>query len=330
MVQMKFLKFIILVFALTGSFYSAAEVTFEFSGGSIAPGALKTKMEKNISSLLSEINRAGTLGTTLNLNSVNMEPGAKERLMALWNASHFVCNRETNIYRCLNDYQGYQVRDIPITMKPQDDSYEQSMNRQLTMSLNKNGIITGVRLAFEHQEDVSKIMQDANGVADTRMRREILKWVEDFRCYYNEKNLESLNQIYSDDALIITGSVVTQRKIRSDSRVTFKRNVKYTVQSKQEYMAKLSDIFRTNDLINIEFDHISVLCHPADSCFYGVTLHQKWHTRSAYKEYKDVGWLFLVWNFSDPERPQIHLRTWQEEQATAKDGVFSINDFIIP
>lgn len=324
---MKFHKLITILLALTCTSYCAASVTFRFSAGSIDSGPLKTKIENNISELLTEINRAGSQGTRLNLSSISIEPEAQVRLNALWDeAAHFVCDRETNISRCLNDYQGYQVRAIPITMKPIDSSYNQSLNRELTISLNKNGVITGVRPAWELQEDVSKIMQDANGVADTRKRREILKWVEDFRCYYNERNLKALNQIYSDDALIITGSVVMQRKMHGDIGLRFEQKVNYTVQSKEQYITKLSRIFKNNSRINVEFDHISVVMHPAKPNIYGVTLHQKWQTSS----YSDEGWLFLLWDFNDPDRPQIHIRTWQPDQVVAKDGVFTLDDFKLP
>lgn len=311
--------------ALLWGFDCSAQVTFKFSAGTIDAGTLKTKMENNISALLTEIDRAGKAGSDLNLSQINMEPAAKTRLSALWEDARFVCDKSSNISKCLNDFQGYQVRAIPITMKPLDSSYEGSLSRELTISLSKSGVITGVRPAWELQEDVSKIMFSPGGVADTRQRREILKWVEDFRCYYNEKNLQALNQIYSDDALIITGSVVTQRANKGDG-VRLEQNVKYTVQSKEQYINKLSRIFKNNRRVNVEFDHISVVMHGAKKNIYGVTLHQKWQTNS----YSDEGWLFLLWDFNDPEQPQIHVRTWQPDQVVANDGVFTLDDFFIP
>ncbi len=306
---------------------SSAGVTFKFSAGTIDAGALKTRMENNVSALLSEINRAGSIGADLNLSSINMEPAAKTRLTALWEDARFVCDKSTNISKCLNDFQGYQVRAIPITMKPVDAaSYDQSLSRELTISMNKSGVITGVRPAWELKEDVAKIMTNSNGVADARQRREILKWVEDFRCYYNERNIKALNQVYSDDALIITGSVVTQRKVQGDGGVRMEQKVNYTVQSKQQYIAKLQNIFKRNRRINVEFDHISVVMHGSKENIYGVTLHQKWQTNS----YKDEGWLFLLWDFNDPEHPQIHVRTWQPDQIVAQGEVFTLDDFFIP
>lgn len=327
MVQVKKTRFAFLLIMLLCGFTCHAGVTFKFSAGTIDDGPLKTRMENNISALLTEIDRAGNSGTALNLSNISMESGAKARLNALWNeAAHFICDKQTNISKCLNDFQGYQVRAIPITMKPVDSSYDQSLNRELTISLNKSGVITGVRPAWELQEDVSKILFSSGGVADTRQRREILKWVEDFRCYYNERNLKALNQIYSDDALIITGSVVTQRKTQGDMGVRLEQKVKYTVQSKEQYISKLSQIFQNTRRINVEFDHISVVMHGAKPNIYGVTLHQKWQTNT----YSDEGWLFLLWDFNDPEKPQIHVRTWQPEQIVAKDGVFTLDDFFIP
>lgn len=328
MVQVKQLNIFILLIALLYGFDCDAQVTFKFSAGTIGAGTLKNKMESNISALLTEINRAGASRSNLDLSQINMEPAAKTRLAALWEDAHFVCDKSTNISKCLNDFQGYQVRAIPITMKPIDSSYNGSLNRELTISLNKKGVITGVRPAWELHEDVEKILTPTGngGVTDTRMRRELLKWVEDFRCYYNERNINALEKVYSEDALIITGSVVNQRVNAGDGAVRYEQKVNYKVQDKKTYLNKLRIQFKTKKYINVEFDHISVVKHGAKPNIYGVTLHQTWKSTG----YEDDGWLFLLWDFNDPENPQIHVRTWQPEQVVAKDGVFTLDDFFIP
>lgn len=303
-----------------------AQVTFKFSANSINKGALKTKMENNISELLNAMNSAASSNSYLDLDGIDMEPEAKSRLQALWEDAAFVCVDDINVKRCLEDYQGYQVRNIPIEVKPKDKSYDESLNRELTISLNKAGTITGVRLAWELQEDVESMLKGSSSVSDVRQRREILKWVEDFRSYYNEKNIKSLNQIFSDDALIITGSVVTQRKRSGDTGVQYEQTVKYKVQNKEEYLTNLQRVFRNNSKINVNFDHISVMKHGAKPNIFGVTLHQSWTSGT----YHDEGWLFLLWDFNDPDHPQIHVRTWQPEQIAAQDGLFTLDDFFIP
>jgi hypothetical protein len=329
MVQMnKIKKILLLLVGLLCYFTSEANVTFKFAANSIDESTLKNCMENNISALLTEINRAGANSSALNLSGIAMEQCAKERLIALWNDSHFVCDKLTNVSKCLHDFQGYQVRSIPITMKPQDSSYDQSLNRELTISLNKNGVITGVRPAWELNEDVNKILATTGTdvVTETRMRRELLKWVEDFRCYYNERNISALQQIYSEDALIITGSLVTRRRKAWDGAIKYEQKVNYKVQDKTTYRKNLETQFKGKKYINVEFDHISVMKHGAKKNIYSVTLHQTWSTDT----YHDEGWLFLLWDFNDPEKPQIDVRTWQPDTIAAKDGVFTLNDFFIP
>ena len=318
-------KFFLVLLTILSVVQTKAEIKFAFTPGSINSSALKIKMENNISTLLTEIHNAGTTGRGLCLTAVNMEDSAKEHLNSLWEILPFICEEQMNVCKCLNDHQGYQVRGIQIIMKPKDNTYDQSVYRELTISLNRNGIITGVRPALELQEDVAKIMGEGQDVEDLTRRREILKWVEDFRNYYNERNINSLKQVYSDDALIITGSVMMQRT-SGDFGNQLSTNVKYTVQSKVEYIAKLERIFKLNRYINVKFDHISVVRHGAKPNIYGVTLHQAWRTSN----YSDDGWLFLLWDFTDPDRPQIHVRTWQPEQVVAQNGVFTLDDFFIP
>lgn len=321
-------SFLITLFFLFSSVLPAkATVNFAFQAGTVQPGDLtnKSAMEKNISLLLTEIDNAGRQGRALNLNGISMEEGAKNKLMALWEDARFVCDENSVISNCLHDMQGFQVRNIPITMKPYDSTYDQPLAREFTISFNKKGVITGARLALELEQDVSKILNTMGGVQDVRERMEILKWVEDFRCYYNEKNLSALERIYSDDALIITGSVINTRSKNTDGNF-IKSDIKYNKYSKGQYIQKLRGIFKNNRHINVKFDHISVMRHGTKTNIYGVTLRQKWVT----DRYSDDGWLFLIWDFKNPEQPEIHVRTWQPQEAVAKDGVFTIDDFFIP
>lgn len=318
-----------LLLIIVGLQLMADNVTFRFASNSISNATLKAKMEKNISALLTAIQTAGNANDapTPNLASIDMEPNAKQRLLKMWERLPFVCEDDMNVERCLNDAQGYQVRGINIIMKPKDDSYNQSEYRQLVISLNRKGCITGIRPAMEMREDVEKVMGAGKDVDDIVRRREILKWVEDFGNYYNERNLDALRQIYSDDALIITGSIVKRRK-NNDIGTTIESSVKYVVHSKEEYLAKLEKTFDVsrNKFIHVDFDKISVVRHGSKPNIYGVTLFQSWNTST----YSDKGWLFLLWDFTDPDRPQIHVRTWQPEQAVNEHGVYTLNDFFIP
>lgn len=306
-----------------------AQITFIFSADSyVANDYLKSTMEKNISKLLTQIDAAGRSGSLPELSKVNIQETAVERLYNLWGTMHMTLEDDYIAQPCLTDMQGFQVRNIGVEIVPQDGSYKGKLNREMTISLDKNGQITGVRLSLENQESMAKIMAEGNAVTDERQRREILKWVEDFRSYYNERNINALNQIFSEDALIITGSIVAPiKQNRSDIRLKEETQVRYTKQAKQQYISKLGRLFNDVKYINVDFDNISITRNGAHPDVYGVMLRQDWKSSI----YCDNGWLFLMWDFSDEDRPLIHVRTWQPEKAVKKEqDIFNMGDFVIP
>lgn len=309
---------------------SAGEsIIFRFSAGTIDNRELKSKMEDDISALLSEINQAAVKNSQLNLTNINMEDEAKRRLMSLWDESiHFMCEKSTNISKCLNDFQGFQIRNIPVTIQSNDSIYTGLRDRELTISLNRNGQITGVRLSLESYENVNTIMFSPGGVADIRQRREVLKWIEDYVSYYAERNIDALNKLYGDETLVITGSLVDiTTNDENDNAYYFpKGKVEYKLSSRVQYINNIAKIFCRKDNVHIKVDQLSLMMHGAVQNIYGLTLHQKFEHSSL----NDEGWLFLLWNFNDPEKPQIHVRTWQPDQVVAKDGVYTLDDFFIP
>ena len=146
-----------------------------------------------------------------------------------------------------------------------------------------------------------------------------------FRTSYNTKDIQFLEQVFSDDALIITGKVISQKKdnIKLPDKIVYKK------QTKQEYLTNLRRVFANNSYIKVTFDEIKVMRHPVNADIYGVTLHQGYTSSN----YHDDGYLFLLWDFTDENRPQIHVRTWQPDQINGgripEADVFSLNDFDI-
>lgn len=335
---MKRIVSLIITFLLTASI--AGAVTFRFDSKSTygISSSVVSAMERNASALLTEIQSASSAGRKLSLGGLSLETEASTRLNMLWKNMHFSCEDASIVGKCLNDVNGYQVRGVFVTIEPQTSSYEGETERELTISFGKDGSITGVRIALEKNADVSRIISEGVTVTDEARRREILKWVEDFRSYYNEMNLSALRQIYSNDALIITGKVVKTQK-RTDGVILDAGDedmVRYTVQTKSQYLANLSKCFECNEWIKVSFDHISVSRSGSNPDVYGVKLKQTWRSST----YGDEGWLFLLWDFHDPDAPQIHVRTWQPynlgkdekgENMTLPEGdVFCLTDFVIP
>ena len=155
----------------------------------------------------------------------------------------------------------------------------------------------------------------------------ILENVEHFRTSYNQKDLKYLRNIFSDKALIITGSAMTVGKteVSANSNVKWK----FSVQSKAQYLSNLEKAFKRNSYIKVVFDDIKIVEHPTIRNVFGVTVKQKWNSST----YSDEGIVFMVWDFRK-EYPQIHVRTWQPEFMDKKktkrisdEDVFTLSDF---
>ena len=308
---------------------SAQEYTLRIEGG-LSDDGLKARIEMRISMLLTELSRAKKADSSLRLQGILMTPNAKNSLERLWKSFHFECDFPENVERCLTDVNGYEIRNIPVTLEPMGDGYTGERQKELTISLTRGGVISGVHMALSNNTYYD-IVNKGLDVTDTRRRLEILNFVEAFRSYYDEKDLQSLRQVYSDDALIITGRVIMRRAFKNDQPVMLPEVV-YNKKDKEAYMKSLKSVFQNNKYIKVSFDSISVVRHPAKPNFYGVTLYQNWKSTN----YEDNGYVFLLWEFNDEkdEHPIVHVRTWQPDRigkgSLNKNDIFNINDFFIP
>ena len=286
---------------------------------------VKTKMETKMSALLTEINAAQASGRALNFANLNLSSSVQMSLSMLWENSPFMCTDEVVVERCLTTGSGYQVRNIPLMMKPRADrNFGESEYQEAVISIDRQGYIESFYLSISMNLYMSVIRENKE-ITDLRRRQLILDYVEQFRTSYNTKDIHFLEQVFSDDALIITGKVISQKK----DNMKLPDKIIYKKQTKQEYLTNLRRVFANNSYIKVTFDDIKVMRHSTNPNFYGVTLHQGYTSSN----YHDDGYLFLLWDFSNEEQPQIHVRTWQPDQINGDripdDEIFSLNDFDI-
>lgn len=155
-------------------------------------------------------------------------------------------------------------------------------------------------------DEAVKVVSGHLEEGDAANRRVILDYVEHLRTSYITRDIDFLNQLFSEDALIIVGTVVYSLPQNEDGKV-FRNQVKYNVKTKKAYLDRLREVFRRNRDIDLQFSDFRIMRHPSVQDIYGVTLHQKYHSDS----YSDDGYLFLLWDFRDRTAPKIHVRTWQ-------------------
>ena len=172
--------------------------------------------------------------------------------------------------------------------------------------------------------EARKVLSGRLAEHDAAHRTMILNYVEHLRTSYTTKDVDFLEQLFSDEALIIVGHVV---RAASATEVPLPPRVRYNVVTKQQYLARLRQVFASNQRVDVQFSDFLIKRHPTVEGIYGVTLRQGYRADS----YQDDGWLFLLWDFRDETAPKIHVRTWQaattEGGVLPHDSVFGIHDF---
>ncbi len=291
-------------------------------------GALKSRVEKTMTDLLSEFSLAQHEGRSVNMEAFRgrILPGAVTSLMALWETCPFRCTETEVIERCLKTPAGFQVRNIPLMMMPHNrGAYLDDLYQEAVVNFDASGQISEFYFSIGLHL-YSKVIRSNISVTDLRRRQIILDFVENFRTAYNRKDLPFLSQVFSDDALIITGKQL--KAVKNDGGITLDKSFEYKRQTKAEYIAALNGVFARNKTIRVIFDDIKVVKHPVKDYYYGVTLKQGWRSDT----YSDVGYVFLLMDFKDDAHPMIHVRTWQPDKyddgsEVPEDKVFSLSDF---
>ena len=311
-----------LLAALYCSVANAVSVTI--SDG-INNNTLKSKMENATERILNEVNAAQAGNRALNFYLMGVNQRVQSSMSMLWANTPFICTDEEIVEHCITTGNGYQIRNIPLLMKPTGErEFNEDEYQEAVISFDKQGNVVSFYLCISMNLYMNVIKSNIE-LTDLRRRQMILDYVEQFRTAYNQKDINFLNQVFSEDALIITGNVITQK--HPEGYMTQK--IRYNKQSKQQYINNLRRVFKLTKYLKVAFDDIEVMRHPTNPNFYGVTLHQGWTTNS----YHDEGYLFLLWDFRNEYAPEIHVRTWQPDKIggreLARDEIFSLSDFDI-
>ena len=323
--------FLMLLWSLCAMTLQAADkVTVTISDG-IDNATVRAKIEKTLSAILTEANAAQEQHRQMKYAALNIPNNVQVSLASLWENSPFVCMDDEVVEHCLTTGTGYQVRNIPLLLMPtepgeiaEDEDYQEAV-----ASFDKQGNLTSFYLSISMNLYMN-VVKGNKEIKDLRRRELILDYVEQFRTSYNQKDIKFLEAVFSDDALIITGKVI---KRKTGDGIPLPDKITYTKQTKTQYLTNLRAAFGKNKSIRVTFDEIEVMRHPVNQDFYGVTLHQGWTS----DKYHDDGYVFLLWDFRDEAKPQIHVRTWQPDayndgkgaKRIPKDEIFSLSDFDI-
>ncbi len=294
----------------------AVEVTLTVDEGVDCPIGLEAA-QRNLAQVLTEINRAQQAKEILTTNSLPMDEFSLRSLLRLWAVTPFYCDDEEVVERCWVFKDGsMMVSHIPLIITPEGEDFGMGTYQEAIVEFDSQGKLTDFRLALDAQ--LSESLEHCGSVVEKEKQMIIMQQIERFRTAYNQKDIDVINRYFSDDALIITGKVVTVRPSADNNFVSQK--VEYTKQNKEQYIRNLKKAFLRNKWINVKFSEIGdngeeggcagITRSKVDPNMYGVRLHQEWSSST----YSDEGYLFLLWEFPDDGGdPIIHVRTWQPE-----------------
>lgn len=142
----------------------------------------------------------------------------------------------------------------------------------------------------------------------------IATFLENYKTAFALKRLDYLESVFDDNATIITGHIIKKApKVAMEGESFINSNnklIKYTRQTKSEYMRKLKMCFQSNQFINIRFADNDVVKMGVGGETYGIQIKQDYYSTN----YGDHGYLFLMVDFNDPDNPSIKVRTWQPDR----------------
>ena len=142
----------------------------------------------------------------------------------------------------------------------------------------------------------------------------IATFLENYKTAFALKRLDYLESVFDDNATIITGHIIKKApKVAMEGESFINSNnklIKYTRQTKSEYMRKLKMCFQSNQFINIRFADNDVVKMGAGGETYGIQIKQDYYSTN----YGDHDYLFLMVDFNDPDNPSIKVRTWQPDR----------------
>lgn len=287
---------------------------------------VKSKVETNLSNLLNRFNRAYNSNQEyLSYDGILLTEEATHYIDAIWSAGKFKCTSELIRERLLQTQSGYELRNIPIVLD--------SVNQQLVFALDGEGTITDVYFSVaEHQY---KNIGTNNRVIDETKKNIIRDFLESFKTSYIKKDIDFINMVFSDKALIVVGKTISESdkqslKITDTGKHTLYdsgNNATYKKMTKAEYISGLKRVFRNNKKIKVDFNDIEIIPHRKSGYeeFYGVRLKQRWQADT----YQDYGLLFFVIQFRENDHPLIWVRVWQDANTTTEADQIGLGEILI-
>ncbi len=214
------------------------------------------------------------------------------------------------------------VRAVPMTFYFQGS--RRHFMENVVFTFNNEGKIEAVSFAVS-QKTIADILRHSSAFGSLSDKYTLIQFMEYYKTAYSLKRLNYIRSIFSDEALIIVGTVF--RPARSIDKMYSQigeKAVRYQKYTKKEYIERLQSVFRNNAYINIDFEEAAVKKVNGKDKIYGIQIAQHYYS----SDYDDFGYLFLMIDLNDSLHPTIYVRTWQPKK-NPDGSIYGLNDFKI-
>lgn len=209
----------------------------------------------------------------------------------------------------------YRVGDKDVTCRsiPMSFSFRNNSRKfveDVTFTFNAEGKIDYLAFALDEKSTTDILKHD---MWSEYARKILAEFLENYKTAYALKRLDYIRSIFDDNAVIITGKVVTRptgAMGEMGGEYLNNKYVQYTRQGKEQYLRNLKRCFDSNEYINIRFANNDIIKAGAGGEVYGIQIKQDYYSTN----YGDTGYLFLMVDLNNPKQPIIKVRSWQPER----------------
>jgi hypothetical protein len=244
-----------------------------------------------------------------------------------------------SMYEKLIHYGNARLLDSPDLRFYQSGDYAYSRGLNMSFSFAhgvKKSFVEDVVFAFNPDAKICNIAFGLGrtaeddilnkGVWSEQARFAIMNFLENYKTAYALKRLDYIRMVFDDDAVIITGSVAKRNaNTLADDNVKYYGDneiIRYNRQTKDEYLKNLQHCFARNEFVNLRFTNNEVMKLGIGGELYAIQIQQDYYSST----YGDKGYLFLMVDINNPDKPLIKVRTWQPEK-DPNFGLYGPGDF---
>jgi hypothetical protein len=214
------------------------------------------------------------------------------------------------------------MRGLPVQFNfPQSG---RTISEELVISFDKTRRIDKIKFALSDLA-VHDIMDKLQ--ASDEEKYHLVNFIEEYKTAYCTKNIDFIEKVFDDNALIIVGQMLKDDEIQIEGMYnSLGKSWKAVQYSKQDYVKNLRRLYAINEYVNLHFeDNIITKTNDENSRIFGLQIHQYYYSQT----YADEGYLFLMFDLTDNTRPSIYVRTWQPEK-NPDGSIYGLDNFYLP